>query len=122
MTITVIVAFVLVGILVGVDGERDDRSTSEPTAPARYASSIDAVLVLNPASVEVIATVRNIGGTSGRPDCTVRASDPSGVYRGFDMFTLRNSIPPRGQDVFRGTIVITNEGASYVTDAEIECE
>jgi len=101
---------------------KGSNPTRTPAATARYTASIDTVRVVNPASVEVSATVRNIGGSSGTPTCTVRASDTSGAYSGWGIFDFDRSISAGGQDGFRGTIIITNEGASFVTDTEIECE
>jgi hypothetical protein len=76
----------------------------------------------NPASLTVFVEVTNTGDTTGTPECTVRASDPSSAYTGFDVFTLGESIGPGESSRFTGTIVITGQGAAYVTEITAECD
>ena len=64
--------------------------------------------------------IRNTGGVAGNPDCDVTASDPSGAYSGFDIFSL-GKIEPGDVSRGNGNITIENEGAVFVTEVDITC-
>lgn len=121
-------AAVIVGLLllVGIINSADDEPADDPGQPAEttaatFAGTPAGWQVVNPASVEVRFDVANTSDVAGVAQCTVRASDDSGTYEGFDYFTT-DRIPAGEQESFRGTLTIENQGAAYVTDMTVDCE
>lgn len=88
-------------------------------ASTTYKSQVVGSVVVNPATITVLASVTNTGDVDGEPTCTISAG--SGAYHGFDVFDLQ-SVAPGETFKFKGDITIENEGARYVDDATIECE
>jgi hypothetical protein len=94
-----------------------------PTTPTTTAAAYTAVFqpggleVIDPAEITVYITVTNTGGASGTPNCTINLSSPGGAYTGFDAVIPDNPIPAGGQESYKDTITVTNQGAQYVTQA-----
>lgn len=128
-----LVAIGAVGALTGSDDEpspttvattvaTSSTTTTTAPAPAAYDATVQDIVVVNPATVTVVATVTNTGGTAGTPKCFVQAQDPAGAYEGYDSFNSKSPLDPGATNTLRGDLVITNEGAAFVTEASITCE
>ena len=99
------------------------NGTSEPVPPATtYSSSVESYEATNPATIFFRAKVTNASGVDGTPTCKVRFQDPGGSYSGFDYYTLTEPLPAGESRIFTGDLVITNQGALFVTEHTIECE
>jgi hypothetical protein len=57
---------------------------------------------------------------TGIAECTIRVSDASGTYKGFDVV----SIPVIANELSKNvtTIIVTNEGATYITEGSVTCQ
>jgi hypothetical protein len=86
-----------------------------------YKSSVMNYNVLNPADLTVAVQVTNTGHSAGTPSCTIEASDPSGAYTGFDIATIQGTVAAGEITHFADNIVITHQGAQYVTDVTVTC-
>jgi hypothetical protein len=62
----------------------------------------------------------NNGTKAENWECTVRASDPSGAYSGWDILSSTSPLGAGESDRYGGSLTITNEGAAYVTDVTLE--
>jgi hypothetical protein len=80
-----------------------------------YRAVITDLTPANPAEMNVIITVHNTGKTAGAPDCTIELSSPGSAYTGFDGLTAVAKIRPGGQENYRDTITVTNQGSHFVT-------
>lgn len=104
----------------------DSPSGASSGASSGSSSTFDAEVVgyqpANPASIAFTARVENTGDESAAPSCTVSFDDGSGAYHGFDVFSLEDELAPGEDTIFRGTVVIEDQGAGYVDRAEIDCE
>lgn len=89
------------------------------TSPA-YESTVTDYKVVNPATIQFTARVKNTGNGSGTPNCKVKGTDSSGTYKGYDYFKI-DPLEPSKEQTFNGNITITKEGAVYVTDMQITC-
>lgn len=88
---------------------------------AKFDGKITGYDVVNPATLRFSATVKNNGDGSGKFSCFVNASDSSGTYKGYDLFSSEDAVKPGKQKPFSGILTITNEGSYYVTDISIDC-
>jgi hypothetical protein len=86
-----------------------------------YSARVQDRVVLNPASLAVTVRVTNTGSSAGTPACTIQASDPSGAYTGTDVATLRNPVAAGATAVFADDLVITSQGARFVTSVTVSC-
>jgi hypothetical protein len=86
-----------------------------------YKASVMGYNVLNPADLDVAVQVTNTGQSAGTPSCTIQASDPSGAYSGIDVAALQGTVAAGQTTHFTDNIVITHEGAQYVTDVTVKC-
>jgi hypothetical protein len=77
--------------------------------------------VINPATISFRYRVTNDGTQPVTPDCTVSFQDPSGTYRGYDIFTPVEPIPAGVSQFYIGQLTITKEGAEFATEYEAEC-
>jgi len=85
-----------------------------------YPAKIDGYTASDPATLSIRFHVYNNGTESVSPSCTITAQDSSGGYHGFDAFILKNI--SAGTTVnSHGSIVITGQGAAYVTEVKIAC-
>ena len=138
-SITIFVIASFVGNISGV--ERSNAALSKPVSysfdkgsnfPARksaptdssgarvYPASIDGYAVIDPATIAVRFTVRNNGNTAVSPTCTISLQNAGGTYHGFEIFSM-TSISAGTTRHATGKIVITSQGASYVTQSKISC-
>lgn len=110
-----VIALVLIALFHG-------KMRTTATSSATYTAAISSTDVVNPATINVIVDVKNTGSSSGTPDCTVHLTEPGGAYTGFDIFTLRPLAAGESMS-FNGNIVVTHEGASYVSayDSSVTC-
>lgn len=94
----------------------------EPTTVGpRFKGRLVNAEIVDPATVRVYVMVRNTGDEAGVPSCTVRVSNESDTYDGFDIFSLDDPIRPGKQRGFNGLITVTNEGAAFVTESDVDC-
>lgn len=106
------------------EGVDEETATPLPAIPV-YRARITGFEALNPATVRFDAVVKRPGSQPEDVDtplvCTVKFSDPSGTYKGFDFFDV-DILAYSSRRFFGGTITITNEGAAWVTTESIDCE
>jgi Protein of unknown function (DUF2510) len=103
------------------EGVDEEPATPTPTYKAR----ITTFEPVNPATIRFEALVKRPAAQSEEEDtsviCTVKFSDPSGTYDGFDFFDV-DILAYSSRRFFGGNITITNEGAVWVTQQSIKCE
>ena len=105
----VVIAAVLIGsTLGGSSAKYNAHVTGQP-------------IVLNPATIDVTVHVTNTGTAAGTPTCSINASGPGGSYTGFDEATLKGSLQPGQAATFTDQVVITGQGAQYVTSVTAAC-
>jgi hypothetical protein len=115
-TIFAIIAVVIVGIIIVA------VASCGGGAATTYRARMVSHWIINPASVGFQAEVTNTGSSAGKPDCTVQASDPSSAYTGIDIFTAKQDVQPHQTVRFTGSLIITGQGARYVTSYSIKCK
>ena len=86
-----------------------------------YKATVMNYNVINPADLGVTVQLTNTGSSPGTPTCTIQASDPSGAYNGIDVVTLQDPVQPGQTTHFADNIVITSQGAQYVSQATVKC-
>jgi len=96
-----------------------DETDSAP--PSSFTATVADIRVVNPATVTVIAEITNTGDTAAVPECRIDVADPSGTYDGWDTFTARAPVEPGATDQMVARLTVTNEGAAWVTESEIDC-
>lgn len=114
-----------------IDAETTDETV--PTSQERQESDkpkeiereyplelIDYV-VINPATIEFRFNVTNDGTQPVTPNCTIRVQDPSGTYRGFDIFTPTSPINPGVTQLLTGQLTVTKEGAAWANEWSGNC-
>jgi hypothetical protein len=122
----ILIAIVVLGIIGQFTGGSEESETSSTTASSStqtrsYPVSIETRAVINPATISFRYRVTNDGTQPVTPDCTIRFQDPSGTYKGFDIFTPLEPIPAGVSQAFVGQLTITKEGAEFATEYEAEC-
>jgi len=85
-----------------------------------YPSKIDGYALIDPATLAVRFHVYNNGTRSISPSCSITAQDDSGAYHGFNVFSLR-LLAAGATANGTGDIVITGQGANFVTQVKINC-
>lgn len=88
---------------------------------AHYEAVVLEHSVVNPATLSVGVGVTDTGKGAGVPQCTIGAQDSSGTYKGFGSVTLKNKLEPGQDTTFTDDIVITHQGAQYVTEVTVSC-
>ncbi len=99
------------------NSDSKSASTSTRSYPVTFVNSI----VINPATLSVRFRITNDGTQPITPSCRIRAYDPSGTYKGFDIFEITNPIEPGVSQLIGGQLTITKEGAEFVTEFSGEC-
>lgn len=99
----------------------DALTEVQPKKEAKFKGTILRYEVINPATLQFFAKVKNTGNANGKFDCKVRGTDASGTYRGYDFFQDDAPLKPGKTRTWNGTITITNEGSFYVTEVTISC-
>ena len=84
-----------------------------------FSGRVISYQVVNPASLQVSLRVTNTGDTAGNWQCTVEANDSSGAYHGFDILSSTSPLTAGSSDVYRGTLIITSEGAPFVNSVTV---
>lgn len=112
----IIIALAVVGVVVY------SCSTLTQGATSTWSAQTLSTRLINPGSVNVIASVTNTGSKAAKPNCTVRVSDPSGAYTGFDSPIFDEDVAPGASKNFNMNIVVKGDGARFVTSSEITCE
>jgi hypothetical protein len=130
-------ALFALGLLAGACTE-DSSMDSDPSGPpreaevtvsttrmgrklVRFEGKVLAVEMVHPATVGILARVKNVAETSGRPTCRVEAEEPSGAPLGVDSFHLRMTLKPRDRQRFYLNVPVTGQGAAFVTRATVDC-
>ena len=85
-----------------------------------YPSKVDGFAAPDSATLAVRFHVYNNGIKPVSPSCTITAQDSSGTYHGFDIFVLKNVAAGSTANGL-GNIVITHQGANFVTQVKINC-
>jgi hypothetical protein len=86
-----------------------------------YPATVEGHAVINPATMSVRFRVHNTGSLPITPSCTLSASDPSGTYHGFDIFTPKSPIAAGASIPLVGRLTITKQGANYANQFKIKC-
>ena len=113
-------------------GSSDSGTTSTETSSSKdpnvgdsytrsYPVTVETRAVINPATISFRYRVTNDGTQPVTPECDIRFQDPSGTYRGFDVFTPTEPIPAGVSQFYVGEMTITKEGAEYATEYTAEC-
>lgn len=115
LTLLILAGLALGGLMVVVS------AFSGPTGQSSYSAQIAYREVKNPATVWFRAQVTNTGSTAATPTCLVRLTDSGGAYSGYDSFKMEEPIPPGEMRTFSGDLIITDEGAVFVTEGSVDC-
>lgn len=104
-----------------------EAGPTEPTTTteARVVSFKSKVLNYapdSPAALHVYVRTVNTGNVDVAADCTVQASDATSHYFGVDTFIIKPDIGAGDIRFWNGSLIVTNEGAQYVTRVKVECE
>ena len=117
-TIMVVLAIAL-GLFVAVRWVYRDIAKSIHQANASapvYRSRVISIQPTNPGTVRFAAIVTNTGKSSGSPECTVQIASPGDAYIGTDIYDPPK-LAPGHSETFYGLLVISGNGAAYVTRA-----
>ena len=117
---------IVVGVLVfaylvtyfGGSGSGSGSGTSKTT----FMGSVFTIDVINPATVNVVFKLRNVGSVNGIPDCKVKVQDVSGTYSGYDYPIITKEVKPMETILGNVNLTIRNQGASYVTEGSVTCD
>jgi hypothetical protein len=104
--ITVVVGIVILVVVFAL--------ASSSHKPTKFNATVDHLTVLNPAEVSAEVVVYNVGHNAGGPTCLISLDSPGGTYHGFDSLKGQ-SIAAGGTATFDDTIVVTHQGADFVT-------
>lgn len=97
--------------------KKEDEAKPKPTYSARVSSSIP----LDPATLRVQVSVLNTGQTTASARCTVELYNNSRVYTGLDSF-MTTELAPGAEASFLRDVVITKEGAAFVSNYSVKCD
>lgn len=86
-----------------------------------YQATVTSYSAVNPADLDVAVEVTNTGSKAGTPTCTIKASDASGAYNGFDQAKMNGPLAAGASSDYSSDVTITSQGASYVTDVTATC-
>ena len=124
------IGLLVLGIIGGATGgNKSGTTTAAPSGKTAqtdssgnrvYPATVDGTAVIDPATIGVRFTVTNNGSKSVSPSCTINLQNSGGSYHGFDVFSM-NPIAPGASVHASGHIVITGQGAQFVTQSTISC-
>lgn len=114
-------AFIATLLLLIVASIFNSISSEEPSKPT-YESYVNDTKVIDPATLSVSVAVQNNNNIEGKPNCFIEAQSQNGKYRGFDSFQMNDIIPANQKRGLVANVVITNEGAAFVTDIKADCK
>lgn len=99
--------------------------TKQTTAPPKKAPHYTAELMYSaqqdPATLVFTANIKNTGGP-GKPSCIVESYDSSQAYHGIDVFGDNETLGSNQTWLLNGSLVITSQGAQYITKTTIDCK
>jgi hypothetical protein len=98
------------------------QGASSPTSNATEWASDGAASVINPADLRIYGEVKNTGGKSDTPTCTIQAHDDTYSYHGTDAVERTSPLKPGGIWDWVDDVTITSQGAQYVTKIEVICQ
>lgn len=110
-----LVAFITIVIFIAMGGF---KSSSPSTT---FSGSVMKISVINPASVNVEFSISNTGSSAGTPNCTVSVQDPSNAYSGSDSPSVSSPIAVGGTLNGNMNLIVTGQGAQYVTGGTVTC-
>jgi len=113
--------FVALMVIGSVGGNDSGTSSSGKTTVKQFPATIEAINVINPATVNVTFNVKNDGNTDISPSCTINVKDASNTYHGYDIFVIKEPMSPGQQRNGVGPITVTKQGAAFVTESSISC-
>lgn len=94
-----------------------------PLRKAKFKATVTSARAMNPATFTVFARVKNTGDAAAPARCFVIAQDPSGTYEGYGNFNVPGgAIKPGKEGLLRADLIVTNEGAAWVTDIDVDCK
>jgi hypothetical protein len=116
----------VIGVLFGEDTSTTDPVpvvTEEPAVALSYSAEVTRWEPINPASGRAVFTIRNTGEASFIPEsCTVRVSDASSTYKGYDFISGFGEIKPGAKFMGNVVLTVTKEGAFFVTTGSVDCD
>ena len=79
--------------------------------------------VVDPATVNVKVSTKNIGKVAGIANCTITLNSRNGSYTGYDTFEV-GRIGPGQRSHWNADITVTGEGAQYIVpdESSVTCE
>ena len=99
-----------------------DSGSGSGTSKTTFMGSVFTIDVINPATVNVVFQLRNVGSVNGIPDCKVKVQDVSGTYSGYDYPIITKEVKPMETILGNVNLTIRNQGASYVTEGSVTCD
>ena len=125
------IALLVLGVIGGATGGNKSTTSSSSSTSGKtastdssgkriYPATVDGTAVIDPATIGVRFTVSNNGSKPVSPSCTINLQNAGGSYHGFDVFSM-NPIAPGASVHASGHIVITGQGAQFVTQSTISC-
>ena len=86
-----------------------------------FTAKVTGTTVINPATLAVTIQVTNTGTSAATPMCTVDATAPARAYTGVNAGSLSAPVQPGQTMTTVMDVVITGQGARYVTQATVSC-
>jgi len=123
LVITALIGLVIIGLVASSakNSVKTDSTQSEAAKDTSYQAEVLGYNVVDPATLRVSVKVKNTGQSKGKPDCTINATNSTGVYKGFDVFGMDRAIEPGQEDYFNGQLTITKEGSVFVDKVTVSC-
>lgn len=111
------ILFIIIGVIAAL-------IPGAPVKHAKWKASIvwEVSEIVDPATIKVWVTTKNVGQAAAVPDCAVSLNSPNGSYSGYEIFTI-DKLAPGHQQTWNGLVTITGQGARYVTraDSRVTC-
>lgn len=106
----------------GNDGVEAEQPTTETAVSAEttFSATVSSIVTVNPATAIATVDITNVGNSAGVPYCTVRVADPSGTYKGVDLFEFEE-LQPGERRQFDAQLTVTNQGAVFATIGSADC-
>lgn len=124
--LNVIVAILLVlfvGFVIWFFLKDNDSTGDSETKSYKYGYTMVNYSAIDPATLQFSMELTNQTDVVWeKPSCTVTFESPTGQYRGWDIFTLKEPLSAQSSRTFTGNITVSNEGAQYITKHSVDCE
>lgn len=99
------------------------EQAENPSKPSRYEYRMIDYKTVDPATIQFSMELSNPTDTVwSEPSCTITFENPTGQYKGWDIFAIEQPINGHSSRTFTGNVTVTNEGAGYVSKYTVECE